>query len=117
MFGGLGGLNPGQMKKLMQQMGIKSAEFKAKKVIVEGDEGNLVVENPQVMIIEMGGQKSLQISGDVREEGKERGEKPREKSDVDIVMEKTGCSRGQAESALQESEDMAEAIMKIEAGK
>ncbi len=113
-----GGMNPGQMKKLMQQMGIKNSEVKATRVTVESDEGNLVVENPQVLIIEMGGQKSLQVMGEIREEKKGQKESSeKEKSDVDIVMEKTGCSAEQAESALQETGDIAGAIMKIEGEK
>ncbi len=120
-------MNPGQMKKLMQQMGIKNTEVPATRVIVESDEGNLVIDNPQVTMIEMGGQKSLQVIGEIRHEAPGEGtsggnsgstgvSKPSEKSDAEIVMEKTGCTKEKAEAALQEANgDMVEAIMLIEA--
>lgn len=118
MLGGLGGMNPGQMKKLMQQMGIKNSEVPATRVVVESENGNLVIDNPQVTMIEMGGQKSLQVIGEIREE--KAGEtstdtSAKTQSDVEIVMEKTRCSREKAEAALKEANgDMVEAIMTVE---
>ncbi len=112
------GMNPDQMKKLMQQMGIKNTEVKAKRVIIESDDGNnLVVENPQVIMIEMTGQKMLQVMGEMHEEktGQNSAKKETEKSDVEIVMEKTNCTKEQAEKALKEANgDIAEAIMLIQ---
>lgn len=108
-------MNPAQMKKLMQQMGIKNTEVNATRVVIEAPDGNLVVENPQVTMIEMGGQKTLQVMGEIREE-KSGEKKPAEKSDVEIVMEKTGCAAEAAEKALKEANgDIVEAIMRIEA--
>ncbi len=117
-------MNPGQMKKLMQQMGIKNTEVKATRVIIESEDGNLVVENPQVTMIEMGGQKSLQVIGEIQQqapgESSSAGSsqsKTVEKSDVEIIMEKASCSKEAAEKALKEANgDMVEAIMLIEAG-
>ncbi len=121
-------MNPGQMKKLMQQMGIKNIEIPATKVTVEKEDGSqLVVENPQVMMIEMGGSKTLQVSGEFTEkEGKgdekegqsEESKDEKEKTDADIVMEQTNATREKAEAALHQAKgDIAEAIMLIEAKK
>ncbi len=111
----LGGMNPGQMKKLMQQMGIKNTDVPATRVVVESENGNLVVENPSVTMIEMGGQKTLQVMGEIREEkSSEASGKKEEKSDVEIVMEKTGCDKQKAEKALAEAKgDIVEAIMLV----
>ncbi|MDP3742639.1 MAG: nascent polypeptide-associated complex protein [Candidatus Micrarchaeota archaeon] len=125
MLGGLGGMNPGQMKKLMQQMGIKNTEVKATRVVIESEDGNLVVENPQVTMIEMGGQKSLQVIGEIQQQAPgessstgNSGSKTAEKSDVEIVMEKAGCSKETAEKALKEANgDMVDAIMIAENNK
>lgn len=119
-LGGLGGMNPGQMKKLMQQMGIKNTEVPATRVVIESENGNLVVENPQVTMIEMGGQKSLQVIGEIREEKAGEGasvpkESAKTQSDVEIIMEKSGCEQEQAEKALKEANgDIVEAIMIVE---
>ncbi len=112
-------MNPEQMKKLMQQMGIKNTEVKANRVVIESDDGNLIVENPQVTMIEMGGQKSLQVIGEIQQQAPGENAstgKTTEKSDVEIIMEKTNCSREKAEAALKEANgDMVEAIMLVEA--
>ncbi|MFH0713321.1 MAG: nascent polypeptide-associated complex protein [Candidatus Micrarchaeota archaeon] len=118
-------MNPGQMKKLMQQMGIKNTEIAATRVVIEREEGNLVIDNPQVTQVEMSGQKTLQISGEMHEEtasDSKTGEKsqPREKdkSDVEIVMEKAKCTKEAAEKVLEEANgDIVEAIMLVEANK
>lgn len=114
MFGGLGGMNPKQMAGLMKQMGINSEQLEAEKVVIELKDGRvIVVENPNVMQIEMKGEKSFQISGKILEE-KTGGQK--EKSDVDIIVEETGVSKEEAEKALENAKgDLAEAILKLKA--
>ncbi len=113
-------MNPGQMKKLMQQMGIKNTEVPATRVVIESSEGNLVVENPSVTMIEMGGQKTLQIMGDIHEEkaSEKNGKTSKqesEQSDVELVMARAKCSKEEAEKALEQSNgDIVEAIMLIE---
>ncbi len=113
-------MNPGQMKKLMQQMGIKNTEVPATRVVIESSEGNLIVENPSVTMIEMGGQKTLQIMGDIHEEkvgenNKKAHKQEGEQSDVELVMEKARCSKEDAEKALKQSNgDIVEAIMLAE---
>ena len=56
----------------------------------------------------MQGQESFQISGDVEEKTGAFSEE-----DVKLVAEKTGKSEEEARSALEETEDIAEAIMKL----
>ena len=103
------GMNPKQMEKLMHQMGIQSENVSAKRVVIELEEGNLIVEDPQVTQIKMQGQVSFQVAGNVRKEESIL------KEDVKLIMEKTGCSREQATAALQEcGGDIAEAIVKLE---
>lgn len=102
-------MDPKQMKKLMQQMGIKSTDIPATKVIIETDEGsNLVISSPNVVEIEMQGQKSYQISGSVSREDSIK------EDDVKLIMEQAGCSREKAIAALKEAKgDIAEAILKL----
>ena len=100
------GMNPKQMEKLMKQMGIKSRNIDSSKVTIESEEGNIIVENPQVTEIEMQGQKSFQISGEVRVEENIK------EDDVKLVMEQTGCTEEEAKEALKEKEgSIAEAIL------
>ena len=105
----LPGMDPKQMAKMMKQMGIKSEEIDATKVIIELKEGGrLVVFEPEVVQIEMQGNKSYQISGKVHEE-QDAGE-----DDIKMVMETAGVSREEAMNALRETGgDIAEAIIHL----
>jgi nascent polypeptide-associated complex subunit alpha len=105
----LPGMDPKSMQKVMKQMGIKSEEIGATKVTIELKEGGrLVVFEPQVVQVEMQGQKSFQISGKVSEE-QDAGE-----DDIKMVMEAAGCSREEAQNALRDSAgDIAEAIIRL----
>ena len=102
-------MDPKSMQKIMKQMGIKSDELDASKVTIELKEGGrLVVFEPQVVQIDMQGQKSFQISGRVQEE-QDAGE-----DDIKMVMEAAGCSREEAQNALRETGgDIAEAIIRL----
>ena len=102
-------IDPRQMKRMMEQMGIKSEEVPAKRVIIEKEDEKIVIENPSVMSISQGGTKSFQISGGTTEVIPNINEE-----DVKLVAEQTGASMGECEKTLVECKgDVAEAIMKL----
>jgi alpha-NAC-related protein len=105
-------MDPKKMQAVMRQMGIKSEEIAATKVVIETEPGrSIVIENPQVTQITMQGQKSFQIAGDVRTEERASGD------DIKLVMEKTGCSEVAAQAALEKSAgDIAQAILSLSGG-
>ena len=94
----------------MKQLGMSQQEVPSSKVIIEKEDGNnLVIKNPQVIMIKIKGEESFQITGDVEESEK----KDFSEEDINILMQKTNCSRKEAESALEETRDLAEAILKL----
>ncbi len=95
---------------MMKQMGIKQEEISAVRVIIETPEKNLIIEPASVMKVNMQGNESFQISGDVREEPK-AGQFSQE--DIQTIMEKTSCTEEEATKALEETGDLAEAILKL----
>jgi nascent polypeptide-associated complex subunit alpha len=105
-------VNPKQMGKLMAQMGIKSEEVEAERVVIEKRDGSsIVITDPAVTRIEMKGRASFQVAGNVGVE--ESGKK--EEGDAEIIVKETGCSKEKAEKALEESDgDLAEAILKVQ---
>lgn len=104
-----GGIDPKKMQAMMKQLGIKQEEIDAKRVIIEKDDGNIVIENPSVQKINMKGQESWQITGEVHEE-----EVGVREEDVKLIMEKTGASEEGVRSVLEEvNGDIAEAIVKL----
>jgi nascent polypeptide-associated complex subunit alpha len=110
MIPGLGGMNPKKMAGMMKQLGIKQEAVEdAKRVIIERDGGNIVINNPQVTKVEMQGQETWQIMGDASEE--ETGVRD---EDVKLVAEKSGKSEEDAKRALEEvNGEVAEAILKL----
>ena len=61
-----GGVNPKQMQGMMKKMGISQEDIRAKKVIFETDEGDLVIDEPSVVRIKMQGQESYQVTGEAK---------------------------------------------------
>ena len=105
-----GGIDPKKMAAMMKQMGIKQEEIAAERVIIEKSDGKIIIENPNVQKIVMQGQESWQITGTAREENVEEGVT---EDDIKMVMEKTGASEKEARAALEETGDIAEAIVKL----
>lgn len=108
MIPGMGGMNPKKIQSMMKQMGIDQEDINANRVIIERDEGNIVIENPSVQKITMQGQVSWQITGDAKEE-----EAGFSQEDIDLIMEKTGKPDEEVRKALEETGDIAEAIVRL----
>ncbi len=105
-------MDPRQMEKLMKQMGIQSKQINSNRVVIETEEGNFIITSPSVTEINMQGQKSYQIAGSVSfEEGIKE-------DDLNLIMEKTGCTKEKALDAMKRSNnDIAEAILLLESEK
>ncbi|MEM0465860.1 MAG: nascent polypeptide-associated complex protein [Candidatus Pacearchaeota archaeon] len=103
------GIDPKRMQSVMKQMGISHEEIEAKRVIIENDEKNIIIENPSVIKIKMQGQINFQISGDIREELIDTTEE-----DIQTIIEKTGVTKEKAKSALEKANgDLTEAILSL----
>lgn len=102
-------INPRQMEKMMKQMGLQTQEIPAEEVIIKGPEKTLVISNPQVTRINAMGQDTFQIIGEVSEQCIEKFSE----DDVKMVMDQTGASHAEARKALEQTGDLAEAIIKI----
>lgn len=101
-------MNPKQMEKMMSQMGIKSRQLDAGRVIIETENEKIIISEPQVVEITMQGQKSYQISGKVSSEAAIKDE------DVKMVAEQAKCSEDEAKEALKKSNgDIAQAIIEL----
>lgn len=102
----MSGIDPRQMEKMMRQMGITSKNLSAKLVIIETDQERILIKNPQVTEVAMGGQKTFQIVGEISKES------VMSEEDVLMVMEQTGASKQDAYDALKKTNgDIAEAIL------
>lgn len=105
-----GNINPKQIQGMMKKMGINQVDIDAKRVIIECEDKNIIIENPSVAKIVMQGQASYQISGEESEEEISSFSD----EDVNMVVEKTGKSREEVITFLKENEgDIAKAIMEL----
>lgn len=107
------GMNPRKMEKMMKRMGIQQTEVDANEVIIRGSEKEIIITEPQVSKVNMMGQETFQIVGNIEE--RELSTEPDiNEDDVKTVMEQTNSTKEEAEEAIkEESGDLAAAIMKL----
>lgn len=102
---------------MMKQMGIDQDEVDANRVIIERDEGNIVIDNPSIVKIMMQGQENYQISGDVSVQeanSSEEDEDSKFDEDVKTLMEKCNCLEEEAKMALEKANgDLTEAMLEL----
>ncbi len=113
-------INDRQMKQAMKKMGIKQDQVpNVVEVIIRTKDKDIVLKGADVVCVEMGGNKSYQVSGPeiVMEHGEDGA--PVEvvafpDEDIELVMSQTGCDRAKAIDALKAVDGQpAEAILKI----
>lgn len=102
-------IDPKKMQAVMRQMGVSQENIDALRVVIEKEDGKIIINNPSVTKIKMQGQESFQITGDI-EETEDNGFSD---EDISAIMEKTGCSEEEAKEALEETGDLADAILKL----
>ena len=103
-------IDPKQMEKMMKQMGIATENIDATEVVIKTSGKEIIISEPQVSKIKMGGQETFQIVGKVSERSLEKFSS----EDVKTVIEQTGISEAEAREVLEETNgDLAEAIMKL----
>tara|TARA_Y100000310_G_scaffold339090_2_gene430664 strand:- start:1159 stop:1485 length:327 start_codon:yes stop_codon:yes gene_type:complete len=105
-----GKINAKQIESVMKKMGVSQTPVDAKRVIIETEDSNLVIDEPSVTKVVMQGQETFQITGNIKEESKEKFND----EDVKMVMEKTGKGEEKVRKILDENNgDLAGAIMEL----
>jgi nascent polypeptide-associated complex subunit alpha len=107
------GMNPREMKAAMKRLGIKQEEIEAHEVIIRCPDKELIIQNPQVAKIDMMGNETFQISGDVVER-EVSSAADINSDDIQTVMDQTGASEQEAKEAIERNEgDLAQAILDL----
>ena len=113
-------------RRMMNQMGMKMNELgDIKRVILQGDKREIIIEGPQVTSINVQGTKMYQIAGGRETEGKPStaaaAPEPEEaplvipEEDILLVAQQANVSIEVAKKALEDSEgDLAQAIIKLQ---
>ncbi len=112
-----GSIDPKKMKALMSQMGIKQEEIEASRVIIDKEDGRIIIENPSIQKVTMQGQESFQISGEIREEtAEEEQEDDKLEADIQAIVDQTGVDKELAAIELEKNNgDIAETIIALSA--
>ncbi len=120
-----------QMRRRMQQQGIEMEQIEATRVIIEGSEKTLVLEQPEVVLMKQAGQEIYQIIGQAEElssddltivadtkiEDDESIEETEFKptiteNDIMLVANQANVDKKEAETVLKECDgDIAKAIL------
>ncbi|KON32070.1 hypothetical protein AC477_03420 [miscellaneous Crenarchaeota group-1 archaeon SG8-32-1] len=113
-------MSPRNAKRMMQKMGMNMGEMpEVEEVIFRTKNKEIIVENAQVAVIDMGGQKIFQVTGEVSERALQgTPSKPViPEEDAQLVADQTGKSIEDAKRALEASDgDLAKAILLLQTG-
>ena len=112
-------MNPREAKRMMQRMGMNMDSVPdVEQVIIKTSSKEIIIEQPEVAILEMQGQKIFQVAGGkVTEKVSEReaAKFSVSEEDVKLVADQTGKSIDEARKALEECEgDLAKAILLLQ---
>lgn len=102
------------MRQAMKKLGIKQEEIDAAQVIIRTEQHDIVLSNPDVQKVNMGGQWTYQISGE--EQIVSRDSTPDiSEEDIQTIIDQTSCTKEEATKALEESKgDLAQAIIALQ---
>ena len=107
------GMNPRKMQQMMRKMGISQQEIDATEVIIKTPEKELVISNPQVSKVNMMGQETFQVVGDIEERVLNK-EPEISEEDIKTVMEQANVDEEKAKDAIEKNHgDLAAAIMEL----
>lgn len=116
-------MNPREQKRMMQRMGMNMDTVPdVQQVIIKTNEKDIVIDEPEVAILQVQGQKMYQvIGGQVSEQAPSKRQTAQvaqpmfSEEDVRLVADQTGKSLDKAKEALIECEgDLAKAILLLQ---
>ena len=112
-------VNPREAKRMMQRMGMSMDNVQnVTQVIIKTNSKDIIIEQPEVAILHMQGQKIFQVVGGTITEKTPEHAAPKlvvAEEDVQLVADQTGKSVEEARKALEECEgDLAKAILLLQ---
>ena len=107
------GMNPRKVQQMMKQMGIQQVDIPASQVIIKSDNKDIIITNPSVAKVNMMGQETFQISGEIHEQ--EHSTTPEiSQDDIKTVMDQAGVDESTAKNSLEKHNgDLAETILEL----
>ncbi len=107
-------MNPRDMQKAMKRLGIQQQDLDATEVIIKLVDKELVIRNPSVAKVNMMGQETFQVSGEIEERSLDNAPTISE-DDIQTVMAQTGKSKEEVEAAIvRNNGDLAATILELQ---
>jgi nascent polypeptide-associated complex subunit alpha len=110
-------MNPREARRMMQRMGMNmDAVEDVTEVVIKTPVKEIVIEQPEVAILQVQGQKIYQVTGGkISEKAPERKTPVVSEEDARLVADQTGKTLEEAKKALEESGgDLAKAILLLQ---
>jgi nascent polypeptide-associated complex subunit alpha len=110
-------MNPREARRMMQRMGMNmDAVEDVTEVVIKTPVKEIVIEQPEVAILQVQGQKIYQVTGGkISEKAPERKASVVSEEDARLVADQTGKTLEEAKKALEESGgDLAKAILLLQ---
>jgi nascent polypeptide-associated complex subunit alpha len=108
--------NPREARRMMKRMGVEMTQVSdVQQVIVQTSTKEIIIESPEVAVLDLQGQKIFQVTGNRITEKNLEKEISAPKEDIQLVANQTGRSLEEAERALEETQgDLAKAILLLQ---
>jgi len=104
------GMNQKALKQAMKKMGMTQEDIDASQVIIKCEDKEIIISNPQVTKINMMGQETFQISGNISEKSLEK----ISEEDINTVAEQANVSKEKALKTLEKNNgDLAKSILEL----
>ncbi|MGB9853882.1 MAG: nascent polypeptide-associated complex protein [Candidatus Bathyarchaeales archaeon] len=109
-------ISPREAKRMMQRMGLSmDAVPDVEQVIIKTSSKEIVIEAPEVAVVDVQGQKMFQVAGGKITEKTVERKLAISEEDVRLVADQTGKSLEEARKALEACEgDLAKAILLLQ---
>jgi len=109
-------VSPREAKRMMQRMGLSMDTIpNVEQVVIKTGSKEITIEEPEVAIMEMQGQKIFQVTGGKITEKVAERKSVIPEEDAQLVADQTGKSLEEARKALEECEgDLAKAILLLQ---
>ena len=110
-------ISPREARRMMRRLGLNMSPLEVEEVILRTKEKEIIIQDPEVAVLEVQGQKIFQVTGG------EISEREREKKlvipeeDIQLVAQQAGVSLDRAKAALEQTNgDLAQAILLLSQG-
>ena len=109
--------NPRETRRMMQRMGLNMNQLEVEEAIFRTKNKEIRLENPEVAILEMQGQKIYQVTGGHMTETSLEKKPTIPDEDVQLVAQQAKVTLERAQAALEQTNgDLAQAILLLNQG-